>query len=839
MENLTGHFGDWIAVGPFQMAGALDPWTEMVIDGATEIPHAIEELNGQKIFAKKLAPPSPLLDFNAVFEKAGGTPQSYAFVELETPSEGSLSIVYDADWSAVWWIDGKEVFATRTGNRGCVGQMKHRFVSVLEKGRHLISVRVISGTGGWSLFVHSMDWNIEIPDELRCGRDALWRNYSNALVRHENRPLPDGNCGGVSKEAFELLTANMGVEARWIGVAHHHMGSYFPSTHLPLWPGATSEHERQLHAWVDELHKRRICAMSWLPLSENEAAWNAYPDWRQEYLVPPSPGALHGNRMCCINSPYGEALIEYAVEAIERFDLDGIWFDGSNFSTCHVRPLPVSCVCPHCRRKFNLETGLEVPMEIDWSKPAFRSWVKWRYDMFGGYWQRLVDRIHAKFPSASVAFNHYHREGVGWSGAVPLNPFGHDFVSATEADGEPLRGAFYTKCMRAYGRGGSEVWMGLGGTRQITARGPICNPRKAMDFTLACATSGGHASTGGGDASVEIPVLGRLSDALKPRAPYLNLPSVPYAALHLSQQSETFVFGRDPDYTGRWTDFYWNSLVGWHHALAFSGLTSDVIYDSHIDDLSFTKYPLVIMPLAPSLKKSQFDTIVSYVKSGGVLVTGPWFGVCDEVGEDLTSPLGDRTPFPFGSKFPSWSRIAERPELEFGTSSGSVKCRPLSALPPDLERIDIANGIDASVLNVITFGKGWIVQFAFDVGGVYRRTELRDIVVLLHKLIRSLATPLFEFDGAEGLLGGIFKKDADTMAIHIQQFSAPWMKESSDSPSPRTLWDCSLIWNGLKPSSVRCALPEIGAELPFVRKGDAWIIKLPPFSWGQIVLVKI
>ncbi len=839
MKSADCRIGEWFVAGPFQIAGSLDAWTETELDFATETPRPLESLNGQRLKSATLPPGACVIDFTALLGWPEGTPQAYAFAEIETAKDGALSISYDADWSACWRIDGKEVFSTKAGNRGHVGGMRHRFSILLNAGRHLLSVRVISGTGGWSLLTHAMEWSAEIPDELRAGPDASWRNYMKALIRNENRPLPDGTCGGVPKESFELLSANMGVEARWIGVAHHHKGSYFPSKHLPLWPEATPEHERQLHEWVDEIHKRKICAMSWLALSENEAAWNAFPDWRQEYLIPPKPGATHSTRMCCVNSPYGEAMINYSIEAIERFGLDGIWYDGSNFSTTHVRPLPVSCSCRHCKRKFKDETGLELPVSVDWSKMEFKRWVQWRYEMFSGYWQRLVDRIHERFPYASIAFNHYHREGVGWSGAIPLNPFGRGFLSATEADGEPLRGAFYTRCMRAYGRGGSEVWMGLNGTRQETPRGPICNPRKAMDFALACATAGGHASTGGGDAAVEIPLLGRLASELRPRAPHLNLPSVPYAALHLSQQSETFVFGRDPQYSGAWTDHYWHSLAGWHHAMAFAGLACDVVYDAHIDDGSFAKHPLLIMPLAPALKNGQFERILAYVKDGGTLVAGPWFGVCDEFGEALEKPLGDRSIFPFGDEFPSWETIAGRVEIEFKSAGGAAfKARPLSALPDDARSASLDANDGDPAMKISRLGKGAIVQLAIDWGGLFRKTQEKAVSDAVGKLLKGLSKPLVEPEEADGLLLGVYRKGGSATAIHIQQFAPPWIKGGDDAPAPQTRWNARLRWNGAKPKSVRCAVPELGPELEIEAKDGFWSIKLPPFFWGQTVLAE-
>ncbi len=841
----AGSLREWTIIGPIPSTPGIDPWIPLELDWAASAPRGIREVNGHSVQTRLVGMEGISLDFRTHLPWGGESPQAFAFSEFAAPEDGTLTLTYDADWSVVWWIDGNEVFATRNGNGGGVVVMKHKVMVALPKGRHVVTVRVISGRDGWALFIHSVEWRAGIVDELRTDRGAAWRDYARTSVRHENRPLPDGTCGEATKEQYELLLANLGVDARWIGVSHHHIGSYYPSKHLPMWPGATPEHEKQLHEWVKLLHDRRVCAMSWLALSECAEGWRLHPEWRQQYLVPPPAGASHAERMCCVNTPYGEALINYAVEAIQRFDLDGLWFDGACFTSTHITPRPLSCVCPYCNKKFTKETGLEAPGAPDWSNPVFPRWVQWRYDMFSEYWQRLVDRIHEAVPQARVVFNHYHREGCGWNGAIPLKPFGHDFVSGTEADGEPLKGAFYTRCMRAYGRVDSEVWMGLGGVRKNTVKGPRNNPRMAMDFAIACATAGGHASTGGSTVSVEAPVLGRIADELKPREPYVGLPSVPYAALHLSQQSETFVFGRNPTFHApNWTDFYWNSLTGWHHVLAHAGLTCDVVYDAHLTPKKLSDYPLLVMPLAPALMERQYRTVLSYVEQGGTLLAGPWFGVSDEWGVPRKRPLGDRNVFPFGHAFPSWLEIENRHEIGFygddtkGKMRLLFKSQPLGSLSPDQKRIELGSGTVAAFQKITRLGKGKIIQFAFDWGGLFRQTKSKEVVEWLRDCCEKMVRPLVKVDGGEGLMLGVFRNEKQEVVVHVQQFPPSWQGAESAHEHPPTRWNAALVWNGAKPRSVRCALPELGPELPVARKGGSWSVALPPFVWGQIIVIR-
>jgi hypothetical protein len=831
----------WSVAGPVERPAGAEAWAPAALDGARHVPASFRR-NGKPSPLRRLTARDGHLDLAADLGEYGGTRQAFVFCEVTVPCDVTLQMTYDADWSAVWWLDGGEIAATRGGNCGPVGPAHHPMLVGLRKGRHLFTVRLATGLKGWTLITTLRDCRAGLDDLLVTGRDARWRDYRRALVRHENRPAPDGTCGGVPKETFERLLANGGVDARWIGVVHHTQGSHFPSRFLPVWSGARPEYAAQLKEWVGVLHRHRIAALSWYPLTHCEPAAVAHPDWHQKYLVPPV-AFDHGS--CCTNSPYGDAVIRYAIEALRTFDLDGIWFDGAYFSPISMSPQPVSCSCRHCRRKFKRDTGLDLPDRFDWSLPEFRRWVQWRYDMFSAYWQKLVDAIHAAVPQATVVFNHYHRENTSWNAAVPLKPFGHDFVSGTEADSEPLKGAFYTRCMRAYGRPDTEVWMELKG-REATPRGPIFNPRDFMDFALSCATAGGHASFGGGEADVEMGACRGLADEMKPREPHLNLPSEPWLALHISQQTETFVFGRNPEFTSSqdWNDYYWNSATGWHHALAFAGRPCDVIFDAHLTPAHLSRYPIVVSPLAVALTSRQHKILLDYVTAGGVLVTGPWFGLCDEEGEPhAAGPVGDRALFPFGDHLPTWTELKQRPELTFRvpvpgkTRPGRLTARPLAvqtlrgnAIPLDWRR-------NPDLCRITRVGEGRIIQLAVDAGTLYRYSQSPLAVQALSQLLADLPRPSVEVVGGEPLLMGIFRKGPRRTVVHLQQFSLPWDPAARAARQPPARWGTVLRGNGPPPRAVRCALPEPGPELEVVRRKASWQVTLPPMTWGQVVLI--
>jgi hypothetical protein len=845
-QNIRQQFSRWTLVGPFfapSVLGQNDLWFPVDLDGTRAIPQAFS-LDGKPVTVKPVRVEGPIVDFHEHLGHPNGSPQAYALMQLEIPEACTVSLTYDADWYAAWWLDGQEIFDTRGGNSGTVGEIRFPIALGLTPGRHTLAIRVISGVKGWKLIVNVEHVRRGILDILRNDRDARWRDYTQTVVRHENRPAPDGRCGGAAKEVFELACANSGVDARWIGMVDGNGSPYFPSACMPTDEVASDGYERQLRHWVSLVHRHKISAMTWYPMVLSRSAWLARPDWRQQYLVPPQAGQTTSCDIgCCINSGYGQALIDFSIEVLERFDLDGIWFDGSAFTPIWQSPQPVSCTCPACAAAFGQASGMELPARYDWSLPEMRRFVQWRYDSFSQYWQRLVDSVHAKVPQATIVFNHYHRENIGWNSAVPLRRFGRNFVSGIEVDDEPLKGDLHTRMMRAYGRATTEAWMTMNMGKQDGPRGPHHNPRKIMDFGLACATAGGHASFGGGGIDVHMPTVQRLADELHARKDYLNLPAVPYLALHISQQTETFVFGRNPAFTQsqQWKDYYWNSVVGWHHALAFNGRPCDVIFDEDLTASGLKDYPLLLLPLPVALETSQYEQILRYARAGGTVIAGPWFGLCDRWGQKHTQGVGDRAMLPFGQSFPSWDELEHRREFVFELSGDGIKARmrakPLAAQTLVGRTIRLDWGKDSPVIRRTTVGKGQVIQLAVDMGTLYRYTQSPLAVQAVAALMTDLPRPIVETVGGTPLLTGMFRKGRNTTVVHVQQFAPPY-EPTSQQPQPPTRWDTTIRWNGPRPTSVRCALPEVGPALPVRKSGRSWTFVLPPITWGQVILIE-
>ena len=344
----------------------------------------------------------------------------------------------------------------------------------------------------------------------------------------------------------------------------------------------------------------------------------------------------------CFNGPYGQGLIDYCNEALDKTGLDGIWFDGSAWSLIWSRPVRLTCACKACQAKFRAETGLEIPRKLDWSNPTWQRFISWRYETFGAYIKRLAAGIRAKHPNAAVVINHYHRPGINYQSAIPLNPYGADIISGSEASGEATTDLTMRLC-RAYGRPQSEVWRPFTvGPKPETAP----ETEELVHHALTCYTAGGMPVYGGGGPDLD--KTGKLvAPIVNGLRPYLAGEAVRHVAIHVSQQTETFYMSRDKDEAG--TSHYWELLSLWTQGCMEQHLAPDYIYDKSLTAEGLRGYKVLLMPLSQALSAAQAKVVLQFARDGGVVVIGPATGELDEWGEPARNPLGEALGFRFGS----------------------------------------------------------------------------------------------------------------------------------------------------------------------------------------------
>jgi len=472
--------------------------------------------------------------------------------------------------------------------------------------------------------------------------------YGQAVLRIEARPKPQQVKDAEARRNREMALGEAGVQARWIQIVDNEGGPLINSPFLPCDYPEAEENEAILREWVAEMHEAGMCVMSWYPLTFCKSGWRANPDWRQVYIEPWRPEDF----FCCIKTAYGDALIDYCNYAIERLGLDGIWFDGSVWTAIWERPVPLTCACDTCRAEFREDTDLELPMRQDWNDAAFRRWVAWRYREFGDYIGRLAHGIRQKHPEAAIVINHYHRPGIPWQSAVPIDRYEADIISGSEAFSPDTLDLTMRLC-RAYGRRQSEVWRPFSLTGE-----PEENADSLLQHALICYNVGGYPSFGGDPFDPKMaPTAKLMTPIMEAIHPFVDGEAVPYAALHVSQQTETFLFGRGSAGKSP-VEPYWSSLGNWTKALGEAHIPPEYLYDTDLTPEKLAPYPVLLMPMSLALTDQQVRTVISYVKSGGTLLLGLGAGQLDQEGQmrarnQLARELGFRfagVPLPDGSR---------------------------------------------------------------------------------------------------------------------------------------------------------------------------------------------
>jgi hypothetical protein len=448
--------------------------------------------------------------------------------------------------------------------------------------------------------------------------------YGRSVLRFEGRTnTPERDAS--RRQTAEAALAQSGVQARWLEVVDVEGSPLLRTDHIPCSAPDPEGNEAALKDWVRQIHACGMAAVTWYPLSICKAGNLARADWRQGFIVPdPIPG--EESLFCCPVSGYGNAMIAYLIEAIRRLGLDGVWFDGSAWTNIWQRPYALTCNCSACATKFRADTGHALPTRHDFDDPVFRKWVRWRFETFGAFIERAAREIRTAHPTAAVVINHYHRPGIPWRSAVPLDRYRADIITGSEATGPDLVDTTMRLC-RAYGRAQSEVWrpFDLAPTTSDSAD-------TLLHHALGCYVAGGHPSFGGDAFNSRIPQTAALmTPVMTAIAPHVRPTALPGIAIHVSQQTETFYFGRGAPAAPA-SDPYWNSLIAWTRALGEAHASPDYVFDADFRAEILRRHRAVLMPLSVSLGEAQAREALAYARDGGLLVLGPATGQADPEG---------------------------------------------------------------------------------------------------------------------------------------------------------------------------------------------------------------
>lgn len=137
----------WTVFGPFEKNESPN------LSGWKNIPSDITS-GARSVKGKSLKISGGYIDFQSVLSTTASVGrQAVAAAEIESASDREVTFGAGADWWMEWWVNGEKVFDTlaKGNENGSLGAKNHLFRTNLKKGKNLIAVRVISGSGGFAL----------------------------------------------------------------------------------------------------------------------------------------------------------------------------------------------------------------------------------------------------------------------------------------------------------------------------------------------------------------------------------------------------------------------------------------------------------------------------------------------------------------------------------------------------------------------------------------------------------------------------------------------------------------------------------------------------------------
>ena len=144
--------------------------------------------------------------------------------------------------------------------------------------------------------------------------------------------------------------------------------AYYPTTAQFHYPSAYLPPGRDLFgAILEEAHARRIRVIGRFDLTKaQKAVYDAHPEWFFR-KANGEPAIYNGLYATCINGGYWrEQAFKILTEALEKFEVDGLFFNGiGNSSADYSGNYLGFCHCGNCRTRFRERYGRELPSSPD------------------------------------------------------------------------------------------------------------------------------------------------------------------------------------------------------------------------------------------------------------------------------------------------------------------------------------------------------------------------------------------------------------------------------------------------------------------------------------------
>ena len=492
----------------------------------------------------------------------------------------------------------------------------------------------------------------ELPYEKRVCRVEQYPPFS-------GRSPEDRTPDHIIREYVDLIH-EAGVEAHICQSTHNRGTPMFPSKMLPPHP----DHENNtLPKFLEAAHEKGIVVLSYYAIMYNKPLRQLHPEWMMEFIDFGRP-APENEGWPCFNSPHRDWLGDYLIDIMDHLDLDGFYFDDTNWGSHEGRPFYPSCICKYCEELFRKDTGLKIPRKVDFDNPDFRHFVNWRYEKLFDFNRHVFKRVKEEHADVILDYHYYARPTTDWVDGHHLNPvnFGDDgehyFIETHRTVRET---GFTAKVARSMG---SPFCVWRNPVQELpectSAYAPYQEPHTPAIHGLQGIINGGAAVFGsfGGAIHLHKEAMKSVFSEMKKRVEFMQGETVKFVGLHYSQQSRDFRPTELPKNMALTENSYMSqkNVNGTYEILNRSHHLVDMVLDQQLNRAHLEQYP-VFMLTNSCLSDVQCDEIREYVRGGGTLIANHESSLRDEFGQprdnfaladlfgvDFAGPIGNDTP---------------------------------------------------------------------------------------------------------------------------------------------------------------------------------------------------
>ena len=399
--------------------------------------------------------------------------------------------------------------------------------------------------------------------------------------------------------------------------------------------------------YIPEAHKRGIKILVYYNVHWIHVDFGReHPEWLQVDFKGRIINDLYGSGNApCVNSSSWRRFSLQGIRDVALYDIDGIFLDGPIFA-------PKACYCRSCQEKFRQKYGLELPREKNWSNPAWRKFIEFRYNSIAEYLRDAAKVLKEVKPEAAIYMNctglwpswpaardnrrlMRYQDILGAEGGflyhdlrtIPLwKPGMTAKILETQAEGKPtvvfIAGAH--KCWDEYLLTPAETKLLYADS---IANG--ANPWYGIPYYLT--------DKPGASAS------GEMNHFILDNAEFLEgTVSLAYVAVFWSRRTADFYRAGNPT-----TDFtpqeervekrvaagnFYASFLGCYEALVRSHVPFDILDEEALKPSILSNYDLIIAPNCACISEDKAEVFSKYVRKGGNLIASFETSRYDEYG---------------------------------------------------------------------------------------------------------------------------------------------------------------------------------------------------------------